>query len=220
MRARADAETKEDLMAVTTERHGWHTAEVVTGGMSAEVTGGIAAVVLVILGLANVAPPLMLGIATVIIGAALILEAAVIAAEYAQPMMAGGAGAQGQLGSGLSVQFLGGLAGVILGILALVGISPLVLASAATVVFGAALVLGSSAIGRLNDLKMPFAGGEAADSAAQQLSREAISAAAGAQVFAGLGAIVLGILVVAVTVLLSGSAVGGKFLNLLTTGSR
>jgi hypothetical protein len=51
-----------------------HIVESVGSGSAAEIIGGVAAIVLTILGLAHVAPGLMLPIATIAIGVALVFE--------------------------------------------------------------------------------------------------------------------------------------------------
>lgn len=203
--------------------------EAAAGGASAEVIGGIAAVVLSILGLANVAPQLMLSIASIVIGAAFILEGAIVGAEYGRLISSvETVTQQPELSSGLTVQLLAGITGVVLGILALLGLDPQVLMSAAAIVFGSALVFSSGSMARLNELKAQQTGAELT---AQMVVKGAASAASGAQIFTGLGSVILGILAlsgiqpmtltlvallaVATAVLLSGTAVGGKVFSLL-----
>ena len=52
-------------------------------------------------------------------------------------------------GGGLAGLFLVGVAGIVLGILALLGVYPLVLTSAATIAFGGALIVSASAVWQL-----------------------------------------------------------------------
>ncbi|MEJ2344967.1 MAG: hypothetical protein P8076_02215 [Gammaproteobacteria bacterium] len=207
-----------------------HVAEFVTGGSAAEIVGGVAAVVLAILGLAHVAPRFMLTIATIAIGAALLFEGASIAAEYSKLLTRTTESTfeATEMGGGMTAQMAAGIAGVVLGILALLGLDSMILAPAAAIVFGTALAFSSGMISRLNDLKIETSGAHAT---ARKVAREAVSASAGTQVLIGLGTVVLGILAlvgiapmvlslvallsVGASVLLSGSAVSGKILAMV-----
>ncbi len=221
-------------MATTTQRG---PLEAATGGAGAEVVGGIGAVVLSIVGLANVVPELMLSIAGIVIGAAFVLEGAVIAAEYSRALSATETATQrsSEVG-GLTIEMLAGLVGIVLGVLSIIGIDPQVLMAASAIVFGSALVLSSGAIARLNEIRSQTASAAGTVPtqtlmSAQTVVQQAVAAAAGAQVFTGLAAIVLGILAlvniqpptltlvallaVAATILLRGSAIGSRSLSLL-----
>ncbi len=216
-------------MATTTQRG---TLEAATGGAGAEVVRGIGAVVLSIVGLANVVPELMVSIAGIVIGAAFVLEGAVIAAEYSRLLSTADASAQrsSEVG-GLTIEMLAGLVGIVLGVLSIIGIDPPVLMACSAIVFGSALVLSSGAIARLNDFKTQATPAGAALPPAQTVVQEAMAAAAGAQVFTGLAAIVLGILAlvnispptltlvallaVGATILLRGSAIGSRSFSML-----
>jgi hypothetical protein len=200
-------------------------AELEAGSSSAAIGGG-AAVVLAILGLAGIAQAYMLPIATLAIGATLILEGGVLMARYADLVaeLPGERGGMG-FGGGVTAEFLGGCAGVVLGVLALVGVAPHVLLSIAALVFGAALLFGSGATARLRNIVS--SGTE--HPMAHELAREATLAASGAQALVGLAAVVLGILalchiealgltlvamlIVGGSILLSGSAVASWFMS-------
>jgi hypothetical protein len=101
-------------------------------------------------------------------------------------------------GGTLSSVFMAGVAGIVLGLLALLGIRPTILTSAAVIAFGAALVLSSSAVTSLGKLKVSAAttSADQAHSGGEVLATEMASGSAGIQAFAGLAAIVLGILAV------------------------
>jgi hypothetical protein len=203
------------------------TAHVLAGAGTGELVGGSGALVLSILALAGIIPIMLLPIAGLCVGGALMFEGGTIASRFRELLgkldnridMA-------ELGGGLSAEFLGGAAGVVLGILALLGLHPLVLMSASAIVYGGALVIGSGVTAEMKSLTVP---GEDSHPRAQLIAREAISAAAGLRVLAGLGSITLGILgIVSVgpemplalvaflglggTLLLSGTAIGGKML--------
>jgi hypothetical protein len=161
-----------------------------SSGMFAEAVGGIATIILAILGLSGVSPEYLLGIATIVFGAALVIEGTSMVADYAH-ILSVSAGAF-QVGTGgVSAVFLAGLGGIILGVLALLGVSSAELASAAVIVFGSALLLSSSVTVNLHMLKSR-AGGDL------QVV-ETASDAAGVKVLAGISAIVLGILAAAGT---------------------
>ena len=206
-----------------------HIAESVGSGSAAEIIGGIAAIVLTILGLAHVAPSLMLTIATIAIGAALVFEGGSIAAQYSRIISKTTENSVQaiEMGGGMSAEMVAGIAGIVLGILALLGLDSLTLSASAVIVFGAAMSLGSGMTSRLNDLKIEVSG---AHQSAQRVAHEVVSAAAGTQVLVGLAAGVLGILAlvgiapmvlvlvgllaVGTSLLLSGGAVGGRLISL------
>src|SRR5260370_12795581 len=90
----------------------------------------------------------MLLIAVIVFGAALVIQGATMLSEYAGiTFPAGSTGASSeQFGVGsLSTLFLVGLAGIVLGILALLGISPEILTAIAVIAYGSALMLTSNA---------------------------------------------------------------------------
>jgi hypothetical protein len=206
------------------------TLQYVAGGSIVEGIGGLAAVVLGILGLAGVFPTLMAAIAALAIGAALLSEGASLAGRYSNLVsQIGGAHASEELGTGLTTELLGGVVGVTLGILALLGVAPMTLLSVAAIAFGASLLVGSTANARLNDLRFASTGVEG--DRTREIIREAVSAATGAQLLVGLGGIALGILAlvgvaslnlvliamlaVGVSVLLSGTAIGSRMMRIL-----
>lgn len=195
----------------------------------AETIGGAGAVVLAILALAGLLPAYLAAIATIAVGAALLFEGAAVAGRYRDLLkrVSENEIQSTELGGGVSAESLGGLAGIALGILALLGVAPMALMSVAMIVLGGALLLSAGATSRLNHLRM----GKNASPMAQLVAREAVSTAAGTQVLAGAGAIVLGILAVqgiaslvlvdvaalalGASVLLSGTALGGKMIAAL-----
>jgi hypothetical protein len=202
----------------------------VAGGSLVEAIGGLGAVVLGILGLAGVNPQLMAAVSALAIGAALLAEGGSLASRYSAlaPDFAGAAGSQ-EVGTGLTAELVGGVAGVALGILAILGVDPMILLSASVIVFGAALLIGSSATARVNDLRLSAATGMS--ERAREIAREAVSAATGAEVLVGLASITLGVLAlvtglslslvlvamlaVGSAVLLAGSAVGTRIMSVV-----
>lgn len=201
----------------------------VIGGSSTEALAGAAALVLAILGLAQVAPGLMVAVAAIALGAALIFDGAAVAAEYSRILARSGNGAlqSVELGGGLGTQISGGIAAVVLGVLALLNLDPTALTAIAAIVLGATMVLSSGVSTRLNALKIETSGDH---DVAKRVAREALTATVGTDVLVGLAAIVLGILALVgldtvtlvlvamlalgAAVLLTGSAVIGKMLSI------
>ncbi len=166
--------------------------KVLLAGTLAEGIAGIGAVVLAIIGLANKAPQLMLPIATIAVGAALLFEGGAITARFANLLStARGDTDVREFGVGMTSEFLSGIAGIVLGILALLGIYPLIMVSAAAVLFGAALIIGSGVTARINSL---WVSSVEEREVVRNVTHEAIAAASGVQLLIGLGSVVLGIL--------------------------
>ena len=204
------------------------TAKVIATGTLAEGIAGAGAMVLAILGLVGILPLLMLYVATIAVGAALLFEGGAVSGRVATMLGSENRSRAelAEIGTGMSAEFLAGVAGVVLGVLALLGIAPITLVSIAAIVYGGALVLGSSATARINSLTFNRYEGSTARAAAQ----EAIVAASGVQILVGIGAIVLGIMsligILPLTLLLvsmlmlgfadilSGGAIGGRVLSI------
>lgn len=202
------------------------------GGSSAELIGGVAAIVLTILGLSNVAPGFMVTIATIVLGGAFLLQGGAVAAEYRDIMMRTSNTdlSRSEWGGGMSADIVAGVAGIVLGVLGLIGIATQVLIGAAVITFGAALAMSYGTVQGLNDLRLELHD-ELAPST-KRVARQALVGAAGTQVLVGVGVIVLGILtlvdiapmelslisllIVGASLVISGSAVGGRFTGLFT----
>jgi hypothetical protein len=200
-----------------------------SGTAAAEAVGGIAAIVLTILGLAHVAPGFLVAIATIAIGAALLAQGSAIAAEYARLMTSRGETTVIPLGgsSTWSIELLAGIAGIVLGILALLAVESINLVAIASIAFGGGLVLSSGAAAQVLILK---ATGTSLDERVRRLAAETASTSAVAQGMTGLAAVVLGILALAgfssvtlvliallamgVFLVMNGSTVGGFMLSI------
>lgn len=218
-------------MATTTQFSGMHRqtqgASFAMGGSLAEGLCGVAAIVLAIVGLAHADWLLLAAIATIVAGAALVFEGAASTARSVK--FSAGQFTEAETAGVLSVEFLAGIVGVILGILAVLGIAAGVLVSVAVIVFGAALMLESVAASR-------FGGMSASTEATGETTRTVMfsGAASGCQVLIGLAAIILGIialvsagtaaatlnlvalLVIGGGVLLTGSAVSSRMLSMFS----
>jgi hypothetical protein len=170
-----------------------------TYGGLADAIGGISTIVLAIIALAGVHPEIILPIAVIVFGAALLIQGGTMVSEYesiASPV--GGTSVtpeQFSLG-GLSTLFLVGVAGIVLGILALLGIESPILTAISIIAFGAALLLSSNSMRHLSMLQTACTT-EAPRPGAKLLADEMASGSASVQMLAGLAAIVLGVLAVA-----------------------
>jgi hypothetical protein len=167
-----------------------------------DAMGGVVTIVLAVVGLAGVKPEMMVAIATIVFGVALLVEGGAMMSEYANVMFPSGARSatmESFGGVGLSAHFLVGAAGIVLGVLALLGIQSVVLTSIALIAFGAAMVLSSNSVWQLHQMKraamLPTEGQSV--SGTEILANEMASESSGALTLAGLAAIVLGILAVA-----------------------
>jgi hypothetical protein len=166
-----------------------------------DAMGGVATIVLAVIGLAGVKPEMMVAIATIVFGVALLVEGGAMVSEYANLMFPSGgrsAAMESFGGVGLSAHFLVGAAGIVLGVLALLGMQSVILTSIALIAFGAAMILSSNSVWRLHQMKramLPTEGQSVSGTAI--LANEMASESAGALTLAGLTGIVLGILAVA-----------------------
>jgi hypothetical protein len=176
--------------------------EAATYGGLVDAIGGAATIILAIVALSGVSQSLLSAVATVVFGAALLIQAGTMLTEFTKlmtpPGAAAGAAEEVVGGGGLSSLFLVGAAGVVLGVLSLIGISAHTLTAAAVIAFGGALLLSSNSVWRLYQAKRTSYRVAAAGmlSEAEFLAGEMASGSAALQCLAGLGAIVLGILAV------------------------
>ncbi|MFY9657735.1 MAG: hypothetical protein WAK01_14340, partial [Methylocystis sp.] len=177
------------------------------GGL-ADALGGVATIVIAVVGLSGVHGPLMAAIGTIVFGIALLILGGTLLSEYATIYFPRGgtsivstASADQSGGASLPVIFLVGAAGVVLGVLSLLGIESGILAPIAAIAFGTALVLTSNSVWRLFVLRRASTKGEiqtTTETAGREiLAGDIASGSAGIQALAGLAAIVLGVLAVA-----------------------
>ncbi len=210
--------------ATEREREIRRTAGIVTGGSVAESIGGAGGLVLAILGLAGIDPRYTGPVAAIAIGGALVLQGGAVGARFRQLLAEtnGGPVSGAELGGGVSVDFLGGAAVILLGVLALLRVEPGVLQAVAAIVLGGTVFISSGVVSRLNSLAVRSDGHRVM----QEIARDFVGMSAGAQILAGAGAIVLGILslaavgppeltlvaflVTASSIFLSGAALGGR----------
>ncbi len=164
-----------------------------SAGTGSEALAGGAAVVLSIVGLAGVEPFYMAAISTIAVGAALLLEGTVLMAKHAEMATEFGVsrGEKVGAGGGLTAEFLGGAAGIVLGILAIVHVFPETLISVAVLVYGATMLLGAAMTSGIKNFALER---ETEHPAMREMAHEAAIAASGAQALVALAALVLGIL--------------------------
>jgi len=108
---------------------------VAAGGSLLEASGAIATIALSIVGLAGVFPPILAAIAVIVLGASLLSESGVNWAGFGRQSLLRTTEEEA------STKLLGGVAGIVLGVLALLGLAPMVLLSVAILVFGATFLL-------------------------------------------------------------------------------
>lgn len=176
------------------ERERERSTQFVAGGTSFEALGGLTAVVLAIIGLAGTLPVSMVAICAIVIGGALVFKGAAIGARLTRIARetAGSASGTTELGTGVTTEFLGGAAAVVLGVLALLEVGPAAtMIAASVIVLGASLLLGTGMESRLTTLTGP-----SMYSTAQEAARMTAQAAAGAQALVGIAAVILGILAI------------------------
>jgi len=163
--------------------------ETIGGGGVVEAVGGIAAVVLAIIGLVGILRDPLAAIAIIVVGAAFLSQGAALATRLSEVLHE--TMHSTEIGGGITTEFVGGAAGVILGVLALLGLASNVLMAVALISYGAALLLTSAETSVLNSI------GRTADERMREILNTASRAAGGGQVLIGLAAVVLGILALA-----------------------
>ena len=169
-------------------------AEAATYGGFADALGGIATIVLAIIGLSGVRPEVLVSISTIVFGAALLIQGGAMLSEFAQSEMMPDANAAG--GGGLSALFLVGVGGIVLGVLALLGIHAAILTAVAVIAFGAALLISSSAVWQLLTSRSVALRFQTRAPMLRFIASEVAAGSVGVQAMAGLTVIVLGILAV------------------------
>jgi hypothetical protein len=173
--------------------HERHFLAELSAGTGSEAFVGAGAVILAIIGLAGIESFYMAAIATIAVGAALLLEGAVLMAKQAEMVTEFSAShtERVEAGGGLSAEMLGGGAGIVLGILALVGVVPMILLAVALVSYGACMLFGASMTSHLRHFAFEP---KTEHPALREVAHEATFAATGAEALVALAAVVLGIL--------------------------
>ena len=213
------------------------TSEAAAYGGVIDALGGIATAVLAIVALTGIEPELLAGIATIVFGAALLIQGGALLSEYSHLVMPAAAldvTSDAFGGDGISAMFLTGASGIVLGILALLGVVPATLNAIAVIAFGTALMLSSRSVNKLylmQSLSRRAALGPG--SAMEFVAGEMASGSGGIQFLAGLAAMVLGIvavsgvrtadltfvalLILGVSLLMTGSTLSGLVMSFMRT---
>lgn len=187
------------MSTITTTEHSLQ--EAATYGGLVDAVGGIATIVLAIIALTGVHDMTLAGIATIVFGVALLIQGGTMLTEYTRMSSPAGASAMGEeigSGGGLSALFLVGIAGIVLGVLALLNMYAQTLISIAVIAFGAGLLLSSNSVWHLYRSKRSShrLGGMQAASSGEIFASEMAAGSAIMQSLAGLAAGILGILAV------------------------
>jgi hypothetical protein len=159
--------------------------------LTTELLLALGAVVLSITGLVRVFPTYLAAIAIIGLGVMWLCEGASVVLRSYELLAEAGAIEKvdaSEVSRAVTAECLAGVAGLVLGILALVGTVPLTLMAAAVITYGGMLVLTSGASIWLDRLAV------ADNEVVRHLLRSLRGAAADAQLLVGLGGVVLGIL--------------------------
>jgi hypothetical protein len=186
------------MASTYTERTDRSVLKAETTGSLVEVAGGIAIIVLSIIGLARIGNVGALpAISAIILGAALTAEGGTIATEFTRLMgMSSGVAGAVEFSGGMTTEIFVGAVVLVLGVLSVLGVSPATLVPSAIIVAGALLLISAANVQRMNSIKLAAFG---TAEGAQALLQSAVSGAAGFQVLAGIAAVVLGILALSST---------------------
>lgn len=164
-------------------------AKIIGGGTFLEGLGGLAAIVMSIIGLVRVASVPLAAVVSIVLGTAFVLGGGTVMSQFSR-FSESAYGSRARLGAGMALEFLGGVAGIILGALALMGVYPIHLVSIAALVFG--VILAAAGFGTYGmDFSVAVREGRIVESAG------AVMGAVGAQAFVGGAAVVLSILALA-----------------------
>jgi hypothetical protein len=146
-------------------------------GATVELIAAAVGIAAAIIGILGIAPLALAATATIAVSFALLAQGTTIAARWQRASHIPGTERSEAVGIGTEV--FGGLAGVTLGVLALVDVAPYQLLPAASIALGSALLLGGPA-------QPEIEGG--------RVSRRAARTSGGVMVMAGVAAIALGVL--------------------------
>jgi hypothetical protein len=163
------------------------TRVVLESGSSVEAMCGLVALVLAVIGIAGHEPFTMGGVATIVVGFALLAQGGAVASRWraSHGRLAGTRSARQELVGGMGVEVVGGIVGIVLGVLTLAGVMPILLLPVAAIVFGGALLLGGAAQPEFANLAAPTTSVSV---------QQAVETSGGIMVLVGIAAAVLGIL--------------------------
>jgi len=212
--------TQERERVETVRREEAKSMYAMAGGSATEALLGAGAVVLSILGLLGILPQYMASISVIALGAALLIGGGALAARVSRAVSAVERTSVAEaVQGGVAMQALAGAGAVVLGILALLGTMPATLLAISLIVIGGGALMSGNNVAQLNSMIARISG-----------RSEMMGGGAGIDVIVGIGAIVLGILVLAgfnpatlilvgtlslgAGLLLSGSALAGRAISI------
>ncbi|HEX5181191.1 MAG TPA: hypothetical protein VFW04_17805 [Gemmatimonadaceae bacterium] len=164
-----------------------HEAE--SAAATESITGAIA-VVLAILGLIGVLSGVFAAVSTIAVGVALAVAGSALATHYGKTLRTNDLVYERHEGErGMRMEALAAVAGVVLGILALIGVSALTLLPVAAIVLGGALLMVGGSAARVESLMR-----SEVVSGSRGMLEHAPYVATGSDLLVGVGAVVLGIL--------------------------
>jgi hypothetical protein len=183
---------EQDRLRTSTTSSAWPMAAAAGGG-AAEALCGLAVIALSIAGLAHAYPALLAAIAVIVFGAGLLCADGAVGTYFSRFSARRGffAAPAPVVSGGLGAEAVAGIAGIVLGILALVDVAPVVLIAVAVLAFGASVIMGGASRARVAMRTVTRFGWTEEESAALH---EAHTAALGGRALIGLAAVVLGIL--------------------------
>lgn len=166
----------------------------ITRGTAVEGVVGLGAAVLSIIGLAGIYTEKLLPVSIVVLGAAMVIEARVVIGRFYYVMRELGETHGSRIaGGGMSTEILGGIAGVTMGLLALMGLNPVMLCSAAVVVFGASVLFSINTIAMINAV---IASGASKNALLRSMAASVYAASSDVRLLVGMGTLTLGIIAV------------------------
>jgi len=170
---------------ITTAQFHEHARQWEHTALTTELLLALGAVVLSILGIVGVFPTYLAAIAVIAIGAILLFQSASVVLQYTELLYEAGATNKvdvSHVSRGITAEVLAGMAGIVLGVLALLGIAQMTLLSVAVIAYGGTLLLTSGELVWLNSFDAKE------NEMVRQLMHSMSLAAAGAQVLVGLAA--------------------------------
>jgi len=223
-------------MAITTQplalEERRQAARNIFGGSLAESIAAGATIVLSLIALSGTLVATLLPIAVLAMGAAFLLEGGSISLRFTRLLAEASEEdiEKADFGIGVTSEFLGGVTGIVLGILAILKLAPMILIPVAVLVFGATLILSSRMMVRLNSLELE---GFTENNRVRKIAYEITAAAAGVEFLLGISAVILGIialtgtatatlslvavLIVAISGFVTGAAASARMANIYKT---
>lgn len=171
------------------------TEEVVSGSSTWVTLAGLASIVLVILSFIGVLRNPMAAAATIVLGAGLLFQGIALSRRRdqlrAELNAAGDTKAADSVGTGMTVEIIAGIIGIVLGVIALISGAVHSLVAISVIAFGIALITGGPLTTRLDDVNVASA---RAEGAPLEGNRKVVKTASSLEVIMGIAAVVLGIL--------------------------